>query len=171
MSNYYLLCEALLQINSETHDEYGHKAGGFLSQMEKFSTYFGLKLSYLVFAPTEQLSLTLQGRDTTVQETTLASEIAVSYLHVRRQRCDMEMLHNHSYPHIFLFKKGTDGSCYMQYKQWRHSEWEPRSNQGIKVLKVCIQCINTSMEQAMLPQQLLDKRGCESEAIPEVCPK
>ena len=80
LSNYHLLCEALVQINTETHDEYGRKAGGFLSQMEKFSMYFGLKLSYLVFVATEQLSLTLQGRDTTVQDATLASELAVSYL-------------------------------------------------------------------------------------------
>lgn len=32
----------------------------------------------------------------------------------------MEALHNHSHPHIFRFKKGADGCCYMQYKHWRH---------------------------------------------------
>jgi len=52
----------------------------------------------------------------------------------------MEQLHNHSHPHIFRFRKASDGCCYMQYKQWRHSEWEPPSHHGIKILKVhCMQ--------------------------------
>ena len=41
--SYSILCEVLEQINAETHDEYGQKAGGYLAQMEKFSTLFGLK--------------------------------------------------------------------------------------------------------------------------------
>ena len=68
IENYAVLCEALAEINLSTHDEYGRKAGGFLAQMEKFSTFFGLKLSHLVFSGTEQLSISLQGKDTTVQE-------------------------------------------------------------------------------------------------------
>jgi hypothetical protein len=67
LKNYEILCDALC-INAETHDEYGVKAGGFLAQMEKFSTFFGLKLSRVVFAASEQLSLSLQGKDITVQE-------------------------------------------------------------------------------------------------------
>ena len=39
----------LEQINSETHDDYGRKAGGYLAQMDKFSTFFGLKLAQLFF--------------------------------------------------------------------------------------------------------------------------
>lgn len=66
IENYAVLCEALAEINLSTHDEYGRKAGGFLAQMEKFSTFFGLKLSHLVFSGTEQLSISLQGKDTTV---------------------------------------------------------------------------------------------------------
>ncbi len=48
--------------------------------MEKFSTFFGLKLSHLFFSGTEQLSLSLQGKDTTVQEATVAAEMAIQYL-------------------------------------------------------------------------------------------
>ena len=48
----------------------------------------------------------------------------------------MESLHNHSHPHIFRFRKAVDGCCYMQYKHWRHSDWEPQSGHGIKILKV-----------------------------------
>lgn len=45
-------------------------------------------------------------------------------------------LHNHSRPHIFRFYKAADNSVYMQYKQWRHSQWEPKSSNGILLLKV-----------------------------------
>ena len=77
---------ALEEINAETHDDYGIKAGGYLAQMESFSTYFGLKLSHLVFSGAEQLSLTLQGKDTTIQEATMAAEVMIQYL--QRQRTD-----------------------------------------------------------------------------------
>ena len=42
-----------------------YEAGGILHAMEKFCTFFGLHLSHLVFSATEQLSLRLQGKDTT----------------------------------------------------------------------------------------------------------
>ena len=86
LENYKLLCETLAEVNSTTSDEYGRKAGGFLAQMEKFSTYFGLKLAHLVFAGSEQLSITLQGKDTTIQEAITASELAVR--HLQRLRSD-----------------------------------------------------------------------------------
>ena len=85
IENYAVLCEALAEINLSTHDEYGRKAGGFLAQMEKFSTFFGLKLSHLVFSGTEQLSISLQGKDTTVQESINAAELAVKFLERLRQ--------------------------------------------------------------------------------------
>ena len=75
-----VLCEALAEINSTTYDEYGRKAGGFLAQSEKFSTFFGLKLSHLIFSGAEQLSITLQGKDTTVQESINAADLVVMYL-------------------------------------------------------------------------------------------
>ena len=80
LSNYSNLLAALEQINAETHDDYGRKAGGYLAQMDKFSTFFGLKLAHLIFSGTEQLSLTLQGKDTTIQEAVNATELAVKYL-------------------------------------------------------------------------------------------
>ena len=85
IENYAVLCEALAEINLSTHDEYGRKAGGFLAQMEKFSTFFGLKLSHLIFSGTEQLSISLQGKDTTVQESINAAELAVKFLERLRQ--------------------------------------------------------------------------------------
>ena len=46
-SNYAVLTTALLEIHEGGRDEYALKAGGYLATMDKFSTYFGVKLSYL----------------------------------------------------------------------------------------------------------------------------
>ena len=78
--NYTVVCEALANINSTTHDEYGRKAGGLLAQMEKFSIFFGLQLSHLIFFGAGQLSITLQGKDTTVQESINTVDLAVKFL-------------------------------------------------------------------------------------------
>ena len=48
--------------------------------MEKISTFFGLKLSMLVFASCEQLSLTLQGKDTLVQDAVYAATVTRQHL-------------------------------------------------------------------------------------------
>ena len=85
LANYEVLCDALCKIH-EVHDEYAMKAGGILHATEKFCTFFGLHLSHLVFSATEQLSLNLQGIDTTVQEAIQASNLALKYL--ERQRSD-----------------------------------------------------------------------------------
>ena len=58
-----------------------------------------------------------------------------------------EPMYNHSHPHIFRFRKGPDGHCYMQYKKWRQSEWEPqseRSRHGVRILKVLYNQIITN---------------------------
>ena len=49
--------ETLDEVHQTTHDEYGSKAAGLLSAMEKFSTLFGLKLGYLLFGASETLSV------------------------------------------------------------------------------------------------------------------
>lgn len=45
-----ILMETMAEIHSTTHDEYGLRAGGILSALEKFSTLFGLKLTYTHFS-------------------------------------------------------------------------------------------------------------------------
>ena len=80
LSNYTVLRAALDDINTYTHDDYGCKAGGLLVLMDKFSTFFGLKLSHGIFSGTEQLSLILQCKDTTIQEGTMAAELAIQHL-------------------------------------------------------------------------------------------
>ena len=84
LSNYQVLCDALGEIHEIGCDEYTVKAGGYLASMEKFSTLFGLRLSHLLFSATEQLSLTLQGKDTTIQDAMNAANLTLAFL--ERQR-------------------------------------------------------------------------------------
>ena len=67
-------------------DIYALKAVGYLNSMETFSTYFGLKLGHLIFSATEQLSLNLQAKDTTIQEAIQCSNLTLQFL--QRQRTD-----------------------------------------------------------------------------------
>ena len=86
LRNYPALLEALETIINESHDDYGRRANGIHKQLERFDTYFGLKLSHLVFSATEQTSNALQGKNITVQEALMAANMAKSYL--VRQRDD-----------------------------------------------------------------------------------
>ena len=74
-----------LEIIQQQKYEYGMKASGYLDAMEKFKT-FGLKLSFLIFSATEQLSITLQAVHICMQEAVTASKLTVSFL--ERQRSD-----------------------------------------------------------------------------------
>ena len=76
-------CFQLEEINITGRDEYAVK-GGFVRQLQFFSTSFGLKLCMIIFGPTEQPSHTLQSKDTTVQEAREAANVAENFL--RRQR-------------------------------------------------------------------------------------
>ena len=60
------------EISDTTHDEYGKKANGIASYLKKFDSVFGIKLGYALVGAAEQLSKTLQGKDTTLQETITA---------------------------------------------------------------------------------------------------
>ena len=44
LKDYSILMDAMEEINHSTHNEYGLKAKGILTAMEKFDTLFGLKL-------------------------------------------------------------------------------------------------------------------------------
>ena len=99
IANYKTLCTVLEEIHSTGRDEYTMKAGGFLVRMEKFSTYFSFKLCFLVFGATEQLSCTLQGKDTTIQEAQRAAPLTESYL--KRQSCLMTFI-SKSFNHLTM---------------------------------------------------------------------
>lgn len=65
--NYPALTEAFDTLDNESHDDYDRKANGIFSHFECFDSFFGLKLSRLVFSATEQTSIALQGKSTTVR--------------------------------------------------------------------------------------------------------
>ena len=60
--------------------------------MEKFNVFLGLKLSHLIFSAIKTLSISLQGEDTTIQETVHASKLALNY--VEAQRTDDSFAHS-----------------------------------------------------------------------------
>ena len=51
LSNYEVLKTALIDIHENGRDEYALKAGGYLRTMEKFSTFFGLKVRIISDSP------------------------------------------------------------------------------------------------------------------------
>ena len=79
LRNYKLLQTALEQIELG-HDEYAAKGSGLLTQMRNFETYFALKLAYLVFSSSEQLSINLQSVDLTVQEALNGAKLLRTHL-------------------------------------------------------------------------------------------
>ena len=72
MLNYEILLSTLEEVQ-KGYDEYAAKASGLHARMELFDTYFGLKLSYLVFSAAEQFSVNLQAKNITIQEATRGS--------------------------------------------------------------------------------------------------
>ena len=82
--NYPALLQAFQTIGAESHDDYGRRANGVLSLLEKFNTFFGLKLSFFLFSATEQVSRALQAKNTTVQEALGAVNVAASFFQRNR---------------------------------------------------------------------------------------
>lgn len=79
LKNYKTLQTALDKIK-EGHDEYAAKASGLLNRMEEFDTFLGLKLSYQIFAPSEQFSTNIQAVDITIQEAMKGAHLLASHL-------------------------------------------------------------------------------------------
>ena len=55
-------------LSKESSADSSRKACGLLSLMDKFSSFFSLKIAHFFFAVTEQVSLTLQGKDVSSQD-------------------------------------------------------------------------------------------------------
>ena len=66
-----------LEESSHGSDDCSRRACGLLALMDKFHTYFGLKLAFLIFSITEQLSVTLQGVNTNVDDCYVAVKVTV----------------------------------------------------------------------------------------------
>ena len=55
LKNYETLIHTFGDINTTSHDDYGRRFGGVVTQLELFQTYFGFRLCHLVFAITEEV--------------------------------------------------------------------------------------------------------------------
>lgn len=86
LAYYSTVCSMLDDVHETGNDACAVKAGGLLVQLEKFNTFLGLKLCYLVFSTSEQLSITLQGKDTTIQDAKGAAKLPMAFL--ERQRTE-----------------------------------------------------------------------------------
>ena len=76
LQNYEVLQETFEDTHRSTHDRNGITGGGMISLMDKFSTFFGLKLSHYVFGPAELASKALQAVELNSQEARVALNIA-----------------------------------------------------------------------------------------------
>ena len=94
INNYPALLQALQTISEISYDDYGRRANGLLTQLGKFDTFFGLKLSLLIFSGTEQTSISLQSKNVSAQEALTCSAVAKSYL--RRLRSEESFSHFYS---------------------------------------------------------------------------
>ena len=79
VTNYETL-QSAMEVSSHGTDDCSRRAGGIVAIMDKFSTYFGLKLSILIFSMIEQLSVTLQGIDTTVNDCYYSVDVCIKAL-------------------------------------------------------------------------------------------
>ena len=78
LRNYSIIQSALEEIR-QGHDDYAAKASGMVLKMDNFDTFLGLKLAYLIFSASEQLSINLQAKDTTVQEAVRGSLLLTTH--------------------------------------------------------------------------------------------
>ena len=81
----YTIIETLDEVHSTTKDEYGLKAGGIVTALEKFDMLFGLQLGHLLFGAAENTSIVLQRKDISVQEAFSAVNVTRSFYQRQRQ--------------------------------------------------------------------------------------
>ena len=86
LRNYSTLLHTLENVNTTGCDEYARRAAGQHALMEKFSTFFGLKLAHLLFGASQQLSRTLQSKQKSAEDAFKAAGLAKVFY--SRQRSD-----------------------------------------------------------------------------------
>ena len=79
LKQYKVIIETMEEVHSTTHDEYGMKAGGIVTALEKFDTLFGLQLGHLLFGCAENTSKVLQAKDLLIQEAMSAVNVTRAF--------------------------------------------------------------------------------------------
>ena len=86
IKNYEVIYMELDIVGKDSNDESSNKSPGLKALMEKFSTFFGLKLSFMVFSAMEEFSKALQSSNLSAQEASSAAASALKFL--KRHRSD-----------------------------------------------------------------------------------
>jgi len=75
LDNYEALLNTMEELNECCDDDYGRRAGGILTKMSKFDTFFGLTMCYAVFSVTERFSELLQSHERNLQDATTQANV------------------------------------------------------------------------------------------------
>ena len=94
LKDYTVLIGTLEEVHATTHDEYGLKANGCLHSLEKFGTFFGLRLAHILFGATEEVSLLLQRKDIAIQDALAGVETAKAYFKRLRSEDEFERFYD-----------------------------------------------------------------------------
>ena len=76
----YETVQLTMEAFSHGSDDCSKRASGMLALMDKFQAFFGLKLSIMIFSITEQLSVTIQGVSTSVDDCFSAANVTLQDL-------------------------------------------------------------------------------------------
>ena len=100
IKNYEVIYMELDIVSKDSSDESSNKSPGLKALMEKFSTFFGLKLSFMVFSAMEEFSKVLQSSNLSAQEASSAAASALKFL--KRQRSDDQFT---AFYRLYILKK------------------------------------------------------------------
>ena len=89
---------------SHGSDDCSRRCSGMIALMEKFHTYFGLELAFLISSITEQLSVTLQCVDTNAEDCFIAVKVTIQAL---KSLCTDDIFKSF----FDLVKTNADGKC------------------------------------------------------------
>ena len=56
----------------------------------------------------------------------------------------LELLNNHSHPHIFWLRKGPGGHMQLYANKWIHNEWKPQTNprcHGVCIITIAVSAL------------------------------
>ena len=93
LKDYAVVMDTMEEVNRTTRNEHGLKAGGDLAALQKFETLFGLKLGHILFEPAEEVSKTLQGKDTSIQEAVSTVNLEKRFYQQQREYTKFDRLY------------------------------------------------------------------------------
>ena len=117
-----------------------------LTSLDKFDSVFGLKLGYLLFAAAEQLSRTLQGKDTALQEAITAANLAKNHYTLLRREAEFDKF----YQPCVSFSEGKSGEPVLP----RYRELPPDLTMELLLISLNVQRITIECNTMKLATKL-----------------